>query len=145
MKTNEKNKLSSIDLFDFSTSYNSELTELVMEIKKYPLFQDIINSKTFNRLKYIAFLGAIDYLYKNKKRHTRYEHTLSVASLALKYAKLKSLKEEDRKYLLSFLKNESDSIPLRVENIIEALRENRKTKVLPKRNYKFIDVLNEEE
>ena len=53
--------------------------------------------------------------------------------------------DEDRKYLLSFLKNESDSIPLRVENIIEALRENRKTKVLPKRNYKFIDVLNEEE
>ena len=53
--------------------------------------------------------------------------------------------EEDRKYLLSFLKNESDSIPLRVENIIEALRENRKTKVLPKRNYKFIDVLNEED
>ena len=53
--------------------------------------------------------------------------------------------EEDKKYLLSFLKNESDSIPLRVENIIEALRENRKTKVLPKRNYKFIDVLNEEE
>lgn len=52
--------------------------------------------------------------------------------------------EEDRKYLLSFLKNENDSIPLRVENIIEALRENRKTKVLPKRNYKFIDVLNEE-
>lgn len=100
MKTNEKNKLSSIDLFDFSTSYNSELTELIMEIKKYPLFQDIINSKTFNRLKYIAFLGAIDYLYKNKKRHTRYEHTLSVASLALKYAKLKSLKEEDRKYLI---------------------------------------------
>lgn len=53
--------------------------------------------------------------------------------------------EEDKKYLLSFLRNESDSIPLRVENIIEALRENRKTKVLPKRNYKFIDVLNEEE
>lgn len=53
--------------------------------------------------------------------------------------------EEDKKYLLSFLKNESDSIPLRVENIIEALREHRKTKVLPKRNYKFIDVLNEEE
>ena len=53
--------------------------------------------------------------------------------------------DEDRKYLLSFLKNESDSIPLRVENIIEALRENRKTKVLPKRNYKFIDVLNDEE
>ena len=53
--------------------------------------------------------------------------------------------DEDRKYLLSFLKNESDSIPLRVENIIEDLRENRKTKVLPKRNYKFIDVLNDEE
>ena len=46
--------------------------------------------------------------------------------------------EEDRKYLLSFLKNESDSIPLRVENIIEALRENRKTKVLPKRKFNFI-------
>ncbi|MGJ0376918.1 HD domain-containing protein [Aliarcobacter cryaerophilus] len=100
MKTNEKNKLSSIKLFNSTTSYNSEFNELMKEIKKDPLFQDIINSKTFNRLKYIAFLGAIDYLYKNKKRHTRYEHTLSVASLALKYAKLKFLKEEDKKYLI---------------------------------------------
>lgn len=45
--------------------------------------------------------------------------------------------EEDRKYLLSFIKNENDSIPLRIENILEALQENRITKVLPKRNYKF--------
>lgn len=45
--------------------------------------------------------------------------------------------DEDKKYLLSFIKNENDSIPLRIENILDALRENRITKVLPKRNYKF--------
>lgn len=45
--------------------------------------------------------------------------------------------KEDRKYLLSFIKNENDTIPLRIKNILDALQENRITKVLPKRNYKF--------
>ena len=53
--------------------------------------------------------------------------------------------EEDKKYLLSFLKNENDSIPLRIKNVISALREKRKTKVLPKRKYKFIDIFEDME
>ncbi len=52
--------------------------------------------------------------------------------------------DEDKKYLLSFIKNENDSIPLRIENILDALRENRITKVLPKRNYKFKKLADDE-
>ena len=43
-----------------------------------------------------------------------------------------------------FIKNENDSIPLRIENILDALRENRITKVLPKRNYKFKKLADDE-
>ena len=47
--------------------------------------------------------------------------------------------KEDRKYFLSFLKNENDSIPLRIRAVLEALAEHENTKVLPKRRYKFED------
>lgn len=52
--------------------------------------------------------------------------------------------EEDKKYLLSFIKNENDSVPLRIGNILDALREHRRTRVLPKRNYKFKKLLDGE-
>ncbi len=65
------------------------------------LYNEIIESTIFKRLKNIHFLGAIDYLYKNKKRHTRYEHTLSVARLALRYSELTKLKYNDEKYLVT--------------------------------------------
>ena len=47
--------------------------------------------------------------------------------------------KEDRKYFLSFLKNENDSIPLRIRVVLEALAEHENTKVLPKREYKYED------
>ena len=47
--------------------------------------------------------------------------------------------KEDRKYFLSFLKNENDSIPLRRRVVLEALAEHENTKVLPKRKYKYED------
>lgn len=53
------------------------------------LYRQVINSLAFERLKDIRFLGAIDYTFrpnKYKKRHTRYEHSLGVAELALAYA-----------------------------------------------------------
>lgn len=62
------------------------------------LYHEIIKSTIFERLKDISFLGAIDYLYENK--HTRYEHTLSVATLALRYAEIKKLSCEDEKHLV---------------------------------------------
>ncbi|CAC9433944.1 hypothetical protein [uncultured Gammaproteobacteria bacterium] len=75
---------------------------LLEELHAGSLYQEIINSQTFERLKDIRFLGAIDYLYKKNKHktHSRYTHTLSVATLALKYSQLSKLKFNDEKYLV---------------------------------------------
>ena len=73
---------------------------LKKKLFKNDLYREIIESKTFKRLKDIHFLGAIDYLYTNKKKHTRHEHTLSVATLALRYSQIKKLKFDDEKYLV---------------------------------------------
>lgn len=52
---------------------------------------------------------------------------------------------EDKKYFLSFLKNENDSIPLRIKVVLEALEEHENTKVLPKRRYHYKDFFENEE
>ena len=39
--------------------------------------------------------------------------------------------------LLSFIKNENDTIPLRIRGILTALKNNEKIKLFPKRNYEF--------
>lgn len=52
--------------------------------------------------------------------------------------------DEDKKYLLSFIKNETLSIPLRVRVVLEALMEHKNTKVLPKREYGFEDFFKDE-
>lgn len=75
-------------------------TELLKNLYSIDLYREIIESSLLNRLKNIHFLGAIDYLYTNKKKHTRYEHTLSVATLALHYSKIKNLAFKDEKYLV---------------------------------------------
>lgn len=41
-------------------------------------------------------------------------------------------------YLMSFIKNETKSIPQRVDIILEAIKNNSNSPVLPKRDYKFI-------
>ena len=75
---------------------------LLEKLHKTKLYEEIINSQTFARLKNIRFLGAIDYLYKQKKRktHSRRAHTLSVATLALRYSQLAQLSTNDEKYLV---------------------------------------------
>ena len=82
------------------TNSNTLDYELQNRLLQKNLYREIIESKTFKRLKNIHFLGAIDYLYKNKKRHTRYEHTLSVARLAVRYSELTKLKHDEEKYLV---------------------------------------------
>jgi len=74
--------------------------QLLINLYSNDLYNNIIGTNAFKRLKDIHFLGAIDYLYTNKKKHTRYEHTLSVATLALKYAQIKKLKLKDEQYLV---------------------------------------------
>lgn len=76
-------------------------SQLLKRLNSNELYYNIIQSKTFKRLKNIHFLGAIDYLYKNKKKHTRYEHTISVALLALKYSDLAKLTYHEEQYLVT--------------------------------------------
>ena len=45
--------------------------------------------------------------------------------------------DEYKPYLLSFIKNENDTIPLRIRGILIALKNNEKIKLFPKRNYEF--------
>ncbi|MEW8073232.1 MAG: HD domain-containing protein [Candidatus Thiodiazotropha sp.] len=64
------------------------------------IYYEIIHSKAFQRLKKIHFLGAIDYLInpdgvKPNKRHTRYQHSLGVALLALQYSKYNQFSVSD--------------------------------------------------
>lgn len=52
--------------------------------------------------------------------------------------------EEYRPYLLSFIKNESENIPLKIKAILKSLKEESGTPVFPKREYKFINVWEED-
>lgn len=45
--------------------------------------------------------------------------------------------EQYKPYLLSFIKNETKSLPVRIDAIIKALKDGSGTPVFPKRNYKF--------
>ena len=45
--------------------------------------------------------------------------------------------DEYKPYLLSFIKNENESIPMRIANILKALENKDDIEVVPKRNYEF--------
>lgn len=53
------------------------------------LFRNVINTDAFRRLRSIHFLGSIDYLLNQNSRveskHTRFDHSLSVATLAKRF------------------------------------------------------------
>jgi uncharacterized protein len=68
--------------------------------------RDVIASPAFTRLKSVHFLGAIDYLQpkpnqKTEERHSRYNHSLAVASLAKQYCEEKMIVGEDRRYCVA--------------------------------------------
>lgn len=70
-------------------------------------YLELIQSDALLRLSNIRFLGAIDYFVHpsgrqlNRRRHNRLEHTLGVANLALRYARLASLSERDEMLLVA--------------------------------------------
>lgn len=49
--------------------------------------------------------------------------------------------DEYKSQLLSFIKNESDSIPIRVKAILKALENNNSIPVFPKRDYKYVNFM----
>jgi len=78
-----------------------ELTEAeVQKIFTSSLYREVIASDAFQRLKKIHFLGSLDYVVdpqgpKPNKRHTRYQHSLGVARLALQFSRDRSLQKRD--------------------------------------------------
>ncbi|MDO8875121.1 MAG: HD domain-containing protein [Pseudolabrys sp.] len=81
--------------------------ERVKKVFDKPLYQELIGASAFRRLADIRFLGAIDYLIHptgrqfTRRRHTRLEHTLGVAHLALTYSRLMGLSNRDEELLVS--------------------------------------------
>ncbi|MEW8627053.1 MAG: HD domain-containing protein [Candidatus Thiodiazotropha sp.] len=93
----QKNIVGSKYLNEHKYEFSQNDINIFFERKVY---QEIINSSAFQRLKSIHFLGAIDYLVdpygiKPNKRHTRYQHSLGVALLALQYSRYKQLSTQD--------------------------------------------------
>lgn len=71
-----------------------------------PLFSEIVATKAFQRLKSIRFLGGIDYALvrspngaKSNIRHTRYQHSLGVARLALLYCDIRGISFVNRRLI----------------------------------------------
>ncbi len=52
--------------------------------------------------------------------------------------------KEHKKHLLSFIVNENESIPYRIKVVLEALKNDEKIKILPKRDYKYKELLEDE-
>src|SRR6266699_2891308 len=70
------------------------------------LFQELINTRAFKRMRSIRFLGGIDYLLvptpngaRGNLRHTRFQHSLGVARLAMLFARQRDLPSADRRIL----------------------------------------------
>jgi HD superfamily phosphohydrolase len=68
------------------------------------LLRELVATPAFQRLKSIRFLGGIDYLLvrspngaRGNVRHTRYQHSLGVARLALRYSDLRELSFSERR------------------------------------------------
>lgn len=73
-----------------------------------PFFLELVSEPAFQRLRYIRFLGGIDYvLVQNPNgvwgntRYTRFQHSLGVARLALMYARACELSDRDRRLIFA--------------------------------------------
>jgi hypothetical protein len=70
-----------------------------------PFLAELVASTPVQRLRRIGFLGAIDYLLHSngaqahRRRHNRFDHSVNVALLALRYATRKRLPEKQRRVL----------------------------------------------
>ncbi len=72
------------------------------------LFDELIQTRTFQRLLSIRFLGGIDYLIVRhpngtnwNTRYTRFQHSLGVAKLAAAYCKARELPVEEKRLVVA--------------------------------------------
>lgn len=69
-------------------------------IAENSLFNEVIQSPDFQRLREISFLGILDYCFKGKSYSTRYDHSLAVANLCTEYSLRKNLPETEKTYFV---------------------------------------------
>lgn len=79
--------------------FNPSSSKQVAKLFEEEVYREIIDSDAFRRLNDISFLGAIDYLIQTK-HHTRYQHSIGVALLALEYANKLNLCSLDEQHLV---------------------------------------------
>jgi HD superfamily phosphohydrolase len=97
----ESHRITSIAADLLESRHIFELTETqVAQVFYREIYRQVINSSAFQRLKKIHFLGSLDYAIdpegpKPNKRHTRYQHSLGVARLALQFARDRRLSEQE--------------------------------------------------
>jgi uncharacterized protein len=90
-----------------STSHFIWPAQAIEATFKRPLYRRLLSSRAVRRLNDIRFLGAIDYFVHPiakrlaRRRHTRLEHTLGVAYLALQYSQLAELSSRDEELIVS--------------------------------------------
>jgi len=72
---------------------------------KDPFLVELLVSRPVQRLRRIGFLGAIDYLIHgngqapHQRRHNRFDHSVNVALLALRYSMLRGLGQDETRLL----------------------------------------------
>lgn len=97
----ESHRVTSIAADLLESRHIFELTENeVAQVFCRDVYRQVIYSAAFQRLKKIHFLGSLDYAIdpegpKPNKRHTRYQHSLGVARLALQFSRDRHLSEQE--------------------------------------------------
>jgi hypothetical protein len=81
--------------YNKTDSYNINSGNLLKkELFGDDFYNNIIHSESFQRLKKISFLGAIDYISSKQYKSSRYEHSIGVAELALYVCKIRNYSKE---------------------------------------------------
>lgn len=75
---------------------NSLKNELVSD----DYYKSIIESESFQRLKKVSFLGAIDYTTSKQYKSSRFEHSIDVAELALYVCKIRNYNKEIQNHVV---------------------------------------------
>ena len=118
----------------YSIDYYKEL------VSKYNILKNIINSYEFQRLKKISFLGFLDriFQFRNDLNYSRYDHSLGVAYLAMKFCEDNSINEnESLLFIIANLLHDLGHLPF--SHVSEPVyKQDHK-----KRTYKIINSTNE--
>ena len=80
--------------------YCKKIQNTMIPLNEKSLFNEVIQSPDFQRLRGISFLGVLDYCFEGKSYSTRYDHSLAVADHCSEYSLRKNLPETEKIYIV---------------------------------------------